>query len=204
MRLFWSLALGLDKISSAHTSHQGGGGTSVVYSAGGTLQLQHRQTPTHTEYPGTHTHTLLAPLYPMWVPHQRQPACISLHLSPRCSVFHHFLDSSHRIPFHSASSLNKYEHTCKYTNSLLFVSVFFLFSRIFWIIPAPREVAQDSLSLSRELLHDKSHLMSVWVSVPLKAVFILTIEQPKKTLPPHSFQCGPPTVLTLGGTGTSH
>lgn len=31
-----------------------------------------------------------APFHPMWAPHQRQPACISHHLSPRCSLFHLF------------------------------------------------------------------------------------------------------------------
>lgn len=55
--LFGSLALGLDKISSAHTSHQGGGGTSVVYSPGGTLHLQNRHTPTHTQTISWHIHS---------------------------------------------------------------------------------------------------------------------------------------------------
>lgn len=32
----------------------------------------------------------------MWAPHQRQPACISHHLSPRCSLFHLFFPS---LPF---------------------------------------------------------------------------------------------------------
>lgn len=48
---------------------------------------------TRTKYCGAHTHahTQPAPFHPMWAPHQRQPACISHHLSPRCSLFHHFL-----------------------------------------------------------------------------------------------------------------
>lgn len=84
--------------------------------------------------------------------------------------------------FHSNSSLadrhtHAHTNTCKYTSSLLFVFVF-LSPRICWITPALQEVAQDSLSLFREPLHDKSHLMSVWVSVLLKAVFILTIALP--------------------------
>lgn len=49
------------------------------------------QTHTHS-----HTHepkraiSRHAPFHPMWAPHQRQPACISHHLSPRCSLFHLF------------------------------------------------------------------------------------------------------------------
>lgn len=64
----------------------------------------------------------------------------------------------------------------------LFVCAF-LSPRICWITPALQEVAQDSLSLFREPSHDKSHLMSVWVSVLFKAIFILTIAQPEE--PPH-------------------
>lgn len=74
LRLFWSLALGLDKIFSTHTIHCRGGGTSAVYSAGGTLHLHADTHPqTHGLHPtipcGCHIKGSLLVLVSIGLPH---------------------------------------------------------------------------------------------------------------------------------------
>lgn len=85
LRLFWSLALGLDKISSAHTSHQGGGWHfCCLLSRGHSAPPPLTHTHAHTISWSTHSFTLL---HPMWVPHQRRPACISIIWVPHVPYF---------------------------------------------------------------------------------------------------------------------
>lgn len=80
--------------------------------------------------------------------------------------------------FHSNSSITGTHTTTRNLNIQPIYSVFFFPSpppRTCWITPALQEVAQDSLFLFREPWHDKSHLMSVLVSVPVLVVFVLTV-----------------------------
>lgn len=139
-----------------------------------------------------------APFHPMWASHQRQPACISHHLSPRCSLFHLFsffrffflLEGSSRgipsgrfsfkwLDYGHTYNNNNNNNTFKYTAYLFWIFCFFSPPRICWITPAPQEVAQGSLSLFREPWHDKSHLMSVSVSFPFLAADFICVKKNK-------------------------
>lgn len=124
LRLFWSLALGLDKISSAHTSHQGGGVALLLFTQQGALCTSTTDTHTlmHTQYPDLHT------ALPSSVP-------CGCHIKGGLLVLvlfesHMFLISSflgHAVPLGRLSFrwlTRKCALKCKYTSPLLFVSVF--------------------------------------------------------------------------------
>lgn len=66
MRLFWSLALGLDQISCTHTNNW-----CCLPSRGHSTPLQAATTGTHPTSHNDPVHTLF-----LWVPHQRHKACM--------------------------------------------------------------------------------------------------------------------------------
>lgn len=89
-------------------------------------------TDTHPLTPTISWHTQPAPLYLTWVPHQRQPVCMSHNLSLRCSSFSllFFFFKAQVMGFlwggfNSNSILadthmHLHSNICKYTSSLLF------------------------------------------------------------------------------------
>lgn len=119
MRLFSSLALGLDKISSAHTSHQGGGWHFCCL-----LSRGHPAPPSTDTHPLTHTISWYTHSLPPSIPcgcHIKGKSPSESQMLPISSFFKTGATGFLWGGFHSNSPhANAHTNTCKYTRSLPF------------------------------------------------------------------------------------